>query len=83
MTGDEIIAEILRMKLAIEEAKPVLYYATSERVPEGKVILSGKTAVTPEFIVCHPNDSERIKREYVGVRLVHLRDRVPGEVLPL
>ncbi len=54
---------------------PKIHYVTSEDVERGYVIYKTKTDYFPEFIVCHPDDLETIKQNWVGREFVHIRER--------
>ena len=79
-TGQEIMSQIKEMYDLLNQP---LYYATSEYVERGKVLYSAGTLATPESIVVHPDDLEKVS--IPGRRLVHLRDYKPtlGEVIVL
>lgn len=53
---------------------PPFYYATSEAIERGIILLAKKTVHSPEYFACHPDDFEEVKRGIVRRRLVHLRD---------
>jgi len=62
--------------------RPVLYYGTSENIEQGTIYTLDKTDMTPETMVCHPDDLEEIKQALVASRrLVHLKDRPIEEFL--
>lgn len=56
---------------------PPLYYATSEVVERGQILLAEETAHSPEYIVFHPDNLEDIRKSITGRRLVHLRELGP------
>jgi hypothetical protein len=56
---------------------PPLYYATSEEVERGKILLAAETEHSPEYIVFHPDNLEDVQRSITDRRLVHLRELGP------
>ena len=73
----EIVDAILKMKRALDEAKPILYYATNDDISEGDILFAEESDYHPRFIVFNPKRIQHIKSELVGVRLVHLRYYTP------
>lgn len=57
--------------------RPPLYYATSDVVEHGQVML----CKAPKFIMCHPDDLSDLRRQIPHRRFVHLRDRPPDRDL--
>ncbi len=60
--------------------KPRLYYATSQFLSKGEVIRVEKGDFHPEYMACHPDDFEFLRRELQIHRiLVPLADYQPTE----
>lgn len=60
---------------------PPLYYATSEEISRGLILLAKETNHSPEYIVFHPDNLEDIRKSITGRRLVHLRELGPKAAL--
>lgn len=63
---------MIRDLAEIYKALLPLYYVTQEAVGRGRALYAKETKFTPECIVCHPNDLDKIKTG--GRPLVHLRE---------
>lgn len=74
MTDNLTFADLLRAR---DTVFPPLYYATSEDIELGQILLAKETAHSPEYIVFHPDNLEDVQRSIPGRRLVHLRDLGP------
>ena len=70
--GKQLMQDLAKM---LKVLCPVLYYVTQENVERGRVYYATKTKFTPECVVCHPDDLEKIKG--VGRPLVALREWRP------
>ena len=64
----------------IDEFFPILLYGTAEFVKPGELYHCKETDLSPEYIVCHPNDLEQIKKLLPNRRLVHIKDE-PQEMV--
>lgn len=74
MSDNLTFDDLLRARDAVF---PPLYYATSEDVERGKILLAQETPYSPEYIVFHPDNLDDIHKSITGRRLVHLRDYSP------
>lgn len=76
MTDNLTMADLLRARDAVFQP---LYYATSDVIERGQILIAEETAYSPEYIVFHPDNLEDVQRSITGRRLVHLRDLGPGQ----
>lgn len=60
---------------------PILLYGTAEFVKPGELYHCKETDLSPEYIVCHPSDLERIKELLPNRRLVHIKDEPQEKVI--
>lgn len=58
----------------IDKVFPILLYGTAEFVTSGEFYHCKETDLSPEYIVCNPNDLTRIKELLPNRRLVHIKD---------
>jgi hypothetical protein len=66
------------LKQALDAARPVLYYATHDALPRGKVVHIAPHDGWSETVLCHPEDWEKTRAELSRTfRLVHIRDWRP------
>jgi hypothetical protein len=65
----------------LEKFFPVLYYATDSNLERGNLYRIKEGDFNPEFIVCHPDDFDKVKRMITTRRLVHIKDEPPEEGL--
>ena len=65
----------------IDKVFPILLYGTAEFVTPGEFYHCKETELSPEYIVCHPNDLARIKELLPNRRLVHIKDEPQEMVL--
>ena len=65
----------------IDELFPILLYGTAEFVKPGELYHCKETDLSPEYIVCHPNDLEQIKKLLPNRRLVRIKDEPQEKAL--
>ena len=65
----------------IDKVFPILLYGTAEFVMPGELYHCKETDLSPEYIVCHPSDLERIKELLPNRRLVHIKDEPQEKVI--
>jgi hypothetical protein len=65
----------------IDKVFPILLYGTAEFVTPGEFYHCKETDISPEYIVCHPDDLARIKELLPNRRLVHIKDEPQDMVL--
>ena len=73
LTYQRLLQDITRMRRT-------LYYATQPDIERGKAYISKATKLTPEFIVCHPDDLPQLQD--TGIALKHIRDWRPKAMAP-
>lgn len=64
------------LEAMLRRQRGVLYYGTSEGIPQGRVIYQARRPGLPEAIYCHPNDLPRLRLQ-ISKELVHLREWQP------
>lgn len=64
------------LQAAIDRARGVLYYGTSDAITPGKVLIQEGRSGMPQAIYCHPDDLEGLHRQ-IPQRLVHIREWQP------
>ena len=65
----------------LDKVFPILLYGTAEFVNPGELYYCKETDLSPEYIVCHPSDLERIKEILPNRRLVHIKDEPQEKVI--
>ena len=65
----------------IDEFFPILLYGTAEFVNPDELYYCKETDLSPEYILCHPSDLERIKELLPNRRLVHIKDEPQEKAL--
>lgn len=73
--GNLTLDKLRQAEQALEDAKPIRWYADAPEVERGKVIILSKTEYYDEYWLLHPDDVDDMRRKLVGYRLVHLRDK--------
>ena len=68
-----------KLEEAFELVFPTLYYATDKNLEIGKLYWCKETDLNPEFIVCHPDDFETVKRFITLRKLMHIKDEPPNK----
>jgi len=74
MNNSESSLTLEKFQEAIDLLFPILYYVTDKNMEPGFLYLCEETDLSPEFIVCHPDDFETIKSKITARRLVHIKD---------
>lgn len=59
---------------AMDLVCPILYYGTISSIELGYVYVCKETEFNPEYIVCHPDDLETLKKTMYWRRFVHIKD---------
>lgn len=57
----------------LDKLYPVLYYGTDTNIERGNLYYCKEGDYHPEFIVCHPDDLEVVKKTITTRRLVHIK----------
>lgn len=65
----------------IDKVFPILLYGTADFVAPGELYHCKETDLSPEYIVCHPSDLERIKEILPNRRLVRIKDEPQEKVV--
>jgi hypothetical protein len=65
------------LRMALEIARPTIYYTDREEATPGKILRFQGDDLTPPFIVCHPDDLAALRGRLPDHRFVHLRDWQP------
>ena len=63
----------------LDKLYPVLYYGTDTNIEHGNLYYCKEGDYHPEFIVCHPDDLEIVKKTITARRLVHIKDEPPNK----
>ena len=80
-TSSESTLTMESFQKMIDEFFPILLYGTAEFVTPGELYHCKETDLSPEYIVCHPNDLEQIKKLLPNRRLVHIKDEPQEKVI--
>ena len=80
-TSSESTLTMESFQKMIDELFPILLYGTAEFVKPGELYHCKETDLSPEYIVCHPSDLERIKEILPNRRLVHIKDEPQEKAL--
>ena len=80
-TSQESTLTIEDFQKMIDKVFPILLYGTAEFVTPGELYHCKETDLSPEYIVCHPSDLERIKKLLPNRRLVHIKDEPQEKVI--
>jgi len=62
------------LKNLVERFFPRLYYGTDKNLDSGFVYYCRETDFNPEYIVCHPEDLDRLREIITNRTLVQIKD---------
>jgi len=68
--GDTLTYE--KLIEVLDEGFSTLYYGTASYVDQGILYHSKKTSISPEFIICNPEDLDQVKNLIRHRRLLHI-----------
>ena len=65
------------LKESIDKLRIPLYYGTSDVITRGDFYHCKETEITPEYIICHPDDLDTLRTAFPTRLLVHLSEEPP------
>jgi len=78
----DMFSIVLAMIEKYRDARPKIYYGTSDLVEPGVSFVMEASQFYPKFFVCHPNELDAIKQQLTGMNVIPIEEYRPSWQLP-